>query len=156
MKQINSLRIFIFDDDPSITRLLSLVLSDKGHDVQTFHDPTYCHIYPDNRCECPQDYPCADVIISDIMMPNMNGIDQLRLQRDMGCKAPAKNKALMSAKSDSARIAAVEELGCHFIRKPFRLDDICKWVEECAERLPKNRQLAPFKPDNQITRSATV
>ena len=144
MINTTSLRIFIFDDDPSITKLLDLVLSDKGHDVQTFHDPTYCHIYPNNRCECPQEFPCADVVISDIMMPHMNGIDLLRLQRGMGCKAPAENKALMSAKSDSTQRAAVEELGCHFIRKPFRLDDICKWVEACAERVPQDRKLATF------------
>jgi CheY-like chemotaxis protein len=142
MEQTKSLRIVIFDDDPAITRLLSLVLTNKGHDVITFQDPSYCQIYPDNQCECPQEFPCADVVISDIMMPNMNGIDLLRLQRDMGCKALPGNKALMSAKSDSIQKAAVEELGCHFIRKPFRLDDICNWVEQCAQRVPQDRKLA--------------
>ena len=69
MKQNRALRIFIFDDDPSITRLLSLVLTDKGHDVHTFKDPTYCHLYPNNQCECLQDFPCAEVVISDVFLP---------------------------------------------------------------------------------------
>lgn len=145
MEDSKPLRIYVFDDDPAITRLLQLVLSNKGHRVETFQDPTYCQIYRNDRCQCPQEYPCADVVISDIMMPQMNGIDLLRMQRDKGCKAPAANKALMSAKTDMKQQRAVEELGCHFIKKPFKLTAICNWVEECAERLPQERQLAPIQ-----------
>lgn len=136
------LRIFVFDDDPAITRLLHLVLTAKGHDVQTFPDPSFCQIYKTDQCQCPQEYACADVILTDIMMPRMNGIDLLRLQRDRGCKAPAANKALLSAKHDTTTKEAIRELGCHFIRKPFRLDEICEWVEDCARRLPAAQELA--------------
>ena len=141
MAHSRSLRIFVFDDDPSITRLLDLVLTSQGHCVQTFQDPSYCSIYQQQH-QCQQDFPCADVVITDIMMPKMNGIDLLRLQRDKGCRLPAENKALLSAKIDAEQQQAVEELGCHFIRKPFRLSDIVDWVEACAERIPQDRQLA--------------
>lgn len=140
MELSRPLRIFVFDDDPSITRLFDLVLSGKGHDVHIFTDPSYCCIY-NQQHQCQQGYPCADVIITDIMMPKMNGIDLLRLQRDKGCKLTPKNKALISAKIDTEQQAAVDELGCHFIRKPFRLDDIIKWVEECSERIAPDQQL---------------
>lgn len=144
MRQSRSLRIFVFDDDPAITRLLQLVLSAKGYDIQTFADPSFCHLYQKQHCECPADSSCADVIITDIMMPHMNGIDLLRMQREKGCKALAANKALLSAKNDAVLKDAVKELGCHFIRKPFRLDDICDWVEMCAERQAPNSPGQPW------------
>ena len=140
MELSRPLRIFVFDDDPSITRLFDLVLSGKGYDVHTFKDPTFCCVY-NQQHQCQQGFPCADVIITDIMMPKMNGIDLLRLQRDKGCKLTPKNKALISAKIDTEQQEAVDELGCHFIRKPFRLDDIIKWVEECSERIAPDQQL---------------
>lgn len=140
MEQNRSLRIFVFDDDPSITRLFDLVLSAKGHSVHTFHDPSFCKVYQDQH-QCLQDFPCADVIITDIMMPKMNGIELLRRQRDRGCSLPSANKALMSAKIDAEQKEAVKELGCHFIRKPFRLADVNEWIEGCIDRIINDRQL---------------
>ncbi len=139
MTKNKSLRIFVFDDDPSVAKLLQLVLSSKGHSVQTFIDPSFCHLYQDQQCQCPQDSPCADIMITDMMMPHMNGIELLQMQRDRGCKVIVANKALLSAKNETQLKDATKELGCHFIRKPFRLADICDWVEECAERVPDSR-----------------
>lgn len=145
MEQNRPLRIFVFDDEPAITRLFDLILSPKGHSVHTFHDPSFCEVYQTQH-QCQQDSPCADVIIADIMMPYMNGIDLLQLQLDRGCKLPAANRALMSAKVDRKQKAAVKALGCHFIRKPFRLVEIKEWVDECAKRIIYDRQLDKLIP----------
>jgi len=65
----------------------------------------------------------------------MNGIELLRLQRKCGCKALNANKALMSAITTDKQQAAVEELGCHFFQKPFKLAEVEQWISDCAKRI---------------------
>ena len=133
---MKKLRIIIFEDDQSLANLIKLVLLQKGHDVQVFSDPTLCPVYRDHDTECPKSAPCADVIISDHMMPNMTGLDFLKLQRMRGCKAPDENKALITGSAMHADLKnAIDELGCHYIKKPFKIVEIIKWVDECAERV---------------------
>ena len=139
MNSARTLRIHIIDDDPAISLLLVKILTSLGHQVTTFSDPTACPLYTSPACECPQNFPCADVIISDIMMPNMNGIDFFTLQRKRGCKALDANKALMSAAILPQQQDAIETLGCHFIKKPFYISDVKQWLKECAERVPEDQ-----------------
>lgn len=130
------MRIIVFEDDKSMAGLLEQVLVQLGHDVQVFPDPTCCPVYSEHRARCPKSNRCADVIISDYMMPHMTGLEFYKFQRKAGCKAPDCNKALVTATVlDEAMQRDMEELGCHYIRKPFRLADVVKWVGECAERL---------------------
>ena len=142
MSAANKLRIIVIDDDPSILALLKNMLASLGHHVLAFPDPTACPVYKKPECQCPQEFPCADVVIADIMMPNMTGIDFFRLMRRRGCKALDANKALMSAATTPDQRDAVAELGCHFIRKPFKVAEVTKWLTECADRLPEGRILA--------------
>jgi CheY-like chemotaxis protein len=133
---MRKLRILIFEDDPALAALLKQVLLQKGHDVHVFSDPTSCPVYRDHESECPQNTACADVIISDHMMPNMTGVDFFRFQRMRGCKAPDENKVLITGTAIHADLKkAIDELGCHFIKKPFKVAEILKWVDECAERV---------------------
>ncbi len=133
---MKKLRIIIFEDDKSLASLIKQVLLLKDHDVQAFSDPTACPIYRDNKIECPKSVPCADVIISDHMMPNMTGLDFLKLQKLRGFKAQNQNKALITGSAMHADSKhAIDELGCHYIKKPFRVAEVLRWVDECAERL---------------------
>ena len=126
----------IFEDDPALAALLKQALLHKGHDVQVFSDPTACSAYRDNKFQCPQDSPCADVIISDYMMPNMTGIDFLEFQRKHNCKALDENKVLITGSVMNPELkAAIAELDCHYIKKPFRVTEILRWVDECVERV---------------------
>lgn len=132
------LKILVLDQDAGLQKLLKTYLTVQGHEVQTFRDPAACPLYRqllDERCCCPQERPCADVIIADIGMPHINALDFLRLQRRRGCKAPDANKAVMSASMPRALVMAIKELGCHHIKKPFHLSEIGRWVEECAARI---------------------
>jgi len=145
MNENHRLRIFVFDDDPAITRLLQIMLSYKGHHVLTYPDPTACPVYSRASSTCPHQFPCADIIITDIMMPNLSGLELLRLQSERGCKAIAANKALMSAAINREIEEAVRELGCHFFKKPFRINEVTEWLDACAARIPPERKLAELK-----------
>ena len=96
MIAIHKLRIIVIDDDPAVNLLLKTALSTRGHHVLTFTDPTECPCpaLKQTSCSCPQEFPCADIIISDIVMPNMSGIEFFKVQEAKGCKAFIENKTL--------------------------------------------------------------
>jgi CheY-like chemotaxis protein len=136
MQSSKKLRVIVIEDDPTISGLFKKVLQGYGCDVRTFPDPTAaCAVFCSPECDCRMEQPCTDALITDMVMPNMNGLDLLRLQRKRGCKALNANKALMSAITTPQQQAAVAELGCHFFRKPFNLSEVKQWIKECAERI---------------------
>lgn len=138
-------RILVFDQDQSLRELLRTYLGGQGYEVLAFSDPTICPLYHkllDETCRCPKNRPCADSVLIDIKMKEINAFDFLKLQRQRGCKALDANKAVMSASMTRKFEATLAEFGCHHIKKPFRLEEIKNWIEECATRLA-TRQKAP-------------
>ena len=135
MSSPKKLRVIVLEDDIAMSDLFRKVLQDYGCEVQAFSDPTAFTVFCNPECDCPMDKACIDVLITDFNMPNMNGIELLRLQRKRGCKALDANKALMSAMTTPRQQSAIKELGCHFFRKPFKLSEIKQWIDECAERI---------------------
>ena len=135
MSTSKKLRVIVFEDNQAVSDLFKKMLQGFGHHVLTFSDPTVFHVCRDPECEYHEDSSCADALIVDIMMPNMSGIEFMKLQRERGCNILHENKALMSAVTSPQQQAAVEEFGCHFFKKPFKISEVKKWLEKCAERI---------------------
>lgn len=136
-------RVLVFDQDHSLRELLRTYLGGQGYEVLAFSDPTICPLYHklmDEKCRCPRNRPCADSVLIDIKMKEINAFDFLKLQRLRGCKALDANKAVMSASMTQKLEAAIAEFGCHHIKKPFRLEEIKGWLEACAKRLTARQQ----------------
>lgn len=137
------LKILVFDPDLGLRELLKTYLSGQGHEVFAFEDVASCPLYRNLKggsCRCDREQSCADAILVDIHMPHINTIDFLKLQRHRGCKAIDANKAVMSAGMTKSIETLIKELGCHHIKKPFRLADIKGWIDGCVARLAANRQ----------------
>ena len=64
-------RILIVDDEPAFVELLSDVLTDAGYAVATATQSL--HVVEDAKAAQP------DLILLDLMMPYLDGFDQLRL-----------------------------------------------------------------------------
>jgi CheY-like chemotaxis protein len=80
-----ALRVLVVDDNAEIRNLLQTALSSMGHEVTTLADPTEFPFINTETCPCPTGQPCTDVLIADIVMPKIDGIDFLKKLKDAGC-----------------------------------------------------------------------
>lgn len=129
------MKILVVDDDPAICDMLRIILSAKGHQVDTYLDPTATPIIKDLECDCPKGPHCADVMLIDYFMPNMNGLEFLKLLEEHGCGAIKGNKAIITAYGSNELQQELEQLGVKYFKKPFRLPEISKWLEDCSTRV---------------------
>ena len=67
--------ILIVDDEPQITRVLRTTLSTQGYDIRIASDG-------EMAMEIVKDFT-PDLVITDLAMPNMNGIEVCRNLRRM-------------------------------------------------------------------------
>ncbi len=129
------LRVFIFDEDESFLKLLTILFENKGHSVQSFKDGYSCPLFQNDSCECPAQHRCADAVLVNIRPPNIQNIDILLNQDAKGCKLIKANKAVISTSFTEDLEKRIRGYGFHTIKKPSRLSKIDEWLEGCSERL---------------------
>lgn len=116
-------RILVADDEPDILRVVSLQLELEGHVVVPVRSAREAL----DRVDA--DGP-PDVVVLDVAMPQMNGLDLLReLRRRDGMEdVPA---IFLSARALRHDIAAGEALGAVYVTKPFAAREL----EEAIDRV---------------------
>ena len=136
-----SIRAFILDDDEKIRSLLSIILESRGYTVLTFPDPTYFTLYSGTECSCPPGQVCGDILITDNNMPNMKGLEFIQNRIQSGCRGIVQNTAVMSGTWTALDIAYAKSLGCRIFEKPFMIEEIHRWLDECEKRMNPARKL---------------
>ena len=125
--EITSNRILIFDDDLGVRRALRRIFENRGYQVFPFSSPSPC-----SRCSCVVDEIFSYVILSDMSMPGMRGIDFLENQRRVGCKIDC--FGLMSGNWEDRDRSRTQERGFRIFSKPFDIYELCRWADEGARR----------------------
>jgi EAL domain-containing protein (putative c-di-GMP-specific phosphodiesterase class I)/CheY-like chemotaxis protein len=125
--------VLIVDDDEALARVLGKVLAAAGYEVSTAHDGTVAVEQIVRRT--------FDVIVSDIELPGMTGIDLLRVVRAYDLDVPL---ILMTGAPTVATAVEAVALGAlQYLQKPFPNDVLLKAVEQ-ASRL---HRMAEIKRD---------
>ncbi|HEX7052286.1 MAG TPA: response regulator transcription factor [Longimicrobiales bacterium] len=113
--------IYVADDDAALRRGLDVALKGRGYAVRTAPDgPALLSLV---EAECP------DLIVLDVMMPGMSGIDVLRhLRRDGRWRdLPV---MMVTAVPDAEVHAEARDGGAaEVLPKPFRLRDLVARIE---------------------------
>lgn len=136
------IKAVVLEDDDSIRALTCEILKDRGYEVYASSEPFFSPIYLDEECICPEEY-CTTIVITDINMPNMTGLEFIEHQRSMGCKF--KNVAVMSGRWTKESREHANRLGCQMFSKPFKVTEIKKWLDECEERLDHKNTLSDMQ-----------
>jgi len=127
--------LLIVDDEQGIRQLLTLVFEREGHRVRVAEGGR-------RGLELLRAEP-ADLMISDVKMPDMNGIELLRAAREL---LPDIAVVMMTAFAtvDTAREAF--KLGADdFIQKPFDVDELKLIVVKALEKLDLVKENRAFR-----------
>ena len=123
---MSTTRVLLVEDDPVILRLLEVNFELEGYEVLLAHDGA-------EGIEMARDQR-PDLVISDIMMPNVSGIELVEsLKGDESTAAiPI---ILLSAKAQSADVRAGMEAGADdYITKPFEPLELVDRVQALLNR----------------------
>ena len=118
------MKLFVVDDDPGLRRSLGLLLSEAGYVVDAEGSPTAAL----SRLAAEP----ADLILCDVRMPEMDGIEFLRRYRAAGGSGLV---IVMSAYGgDDQALAAMREGAYDYLPKPFRADEVLLTLRKAEER----------------------
>ena len=113
-------RILVADDERSLRELLAIVLRREGYDVQLAESG-------DTALAALKRGP-VDLLISDIKMPDMSGVEVLRAAKASDASVPA---IMMTAYASTETAVEAMRLGaCDYLIKPFDLDELKLKVRE--------------------------
>ena len=118
--------IVIIDDEVEILDMLSRFLSrNQNFAVQTFSNPVSALSSINNNTK-------YDLVLLDIMMPQMNGLDVLEKLKDMNSDQKV---IMMTAYSTLDKVLKSHKIGAtNYVMKPFSsLDSLEKKVVEVLE-----------------------
>ena len=115
-------KILVIDDEPSMHRLLQIILEDEGFRV----------VEPGESEETSQSIARGkpDVIILDIMMPEVNGFDVLRMLKD---DEDTKNipVIILSVRSFEEDRKKAKSLGADiYMTKPFQPAELIRTIKD--------------------------
>ena len=116
-------RILVIDDEPSIRELLKDFFTGKGFEVAASQDgETALALLRENK---------FDLLLLDLMMPGMNGLDVLRAITSENLTIPA---IMITAYASVSTAVEAMKLGAFdYITKPFVLEDVYLTVKRTLD-----------------------
>lgn len=129
--------ILVVDDEPNIRRVLEAVLTKEGHKVLTAENGR-------KGMEVLQKNSDVDVLISDLIMPDINGVELLSAAKEMNSGISVlmiTAHGTIKSAVDAMKLGALD-----YIPKPFDLDEIKITVKNALERRGMNQEVRPASP----------
>ena len=126
------LNVVVVDDDPSITRLVTQIIQKAKEDtanIVSFEEPRKAIAWIDEHC--------CDILFSDIEMPDIDGLEMLRIAKGRNAWTQV---IFMTAHSTWDRIAEAIELGASdYLIKPIDKKELLEVLEHECSRVTRWR-----------------
>ena len=128
-------RVLVIDDEPSIRRSLTRVLSERGFEVETARTGGE-GLKTAERWE-------PTVVLLDLKLPDATGLTILRALKE---RDPAVAVLMITAYGDVSEAVEALRLGAaDFLKKPYELDDVVLSVTAAARRAALEVELARYR-----------
>ncbi|MGJ3246183.1 MAG: winged helix-turn-helix domain-containing protein [Elainellaceae cyanobacterium] len=132
-------RVLVVEDEELIRETVALALMEEGYDVVTAEDGRSAL---DIACKSGENEGSGlanlDLIVLDLMLPYVNGLDLCRLIRHEGNNVPI---LILSAKgSETDRVVGLEIGADDYLTKPFGMREL---VARCRALLRRHRYSHP-------------
>ena len=127
-------KILIIDDDPEMTSLLSEFLTDHKYSVEIYHSPLKALEFLQKNS--------VDLVLLDIMMPEMDGLNVLRKIREHS-EVPV---MMLTAKGDVSDKVVGLELGADdYLSKPFEPQELIARVQSILRRVKFSNSMIEYQ-----------
>jgi EAL domain-containing protein (putative c-di-GMP-specific phosphodiesterase class I)/CheY-like chemotaxis protein len=126
--------ILVVDDEPTLLRGISRLLTDRGYQVVCERDgEAALHTFRSRE---------FDVIVTDIAMPHMDGIQLLRQLREHDADVPV--VLITGEPAVSTAVKALEYGAFHYLTKPIPLGNLEEVVDKaaCLRRMARMKRQA--------------
>jgi len=121
---MNMCRILVVDDEESIREFFQIMLKREGYDVLTASNGR-------EALEILKSKP-ADLVISDIQMPEMSGMELLQAAKEAD---PEQLFVMITAFGSTDTAVEAMKLGAYdYVQKPFKIDEVKIVIKQALER----------------------
>ena len=118
------IRIVIIEDNMTLSSAISYRLKDRGHAVDILHDGLEADMYLRKEG--------ADLIVLDINLPGMSGLDVLYALRQRGAQTPV---ILLTARIETRdRVLGLDRGADDYLVKPFEMDELEARIRALSRR----------------------
>ncbi len=130
---VQNSRVLVVEDEELIRDMLVMALEEEGYGVVTARDGRTAMDYLRHAEAVPGDSN-FDLVILDLMLPQINGLDVCRLIRHQGNPIPI---LMLSAKgSETDRVLGLEVGADDYLTKPFSMREL---IARCRALLRRQR-----------------
>jgi CheY-like chemotaxis protein len=121
---MNRERILVVDDEDCIRDIMCCMLEPTGYQCTATSSGSEALEKLDSGGE-------FDLLLSDLMMPGLNGLELLELATQ---KCPHMSALLVTAADRRSGLDAVEKKGCNYLLKPFSQEQLLEAVRRSMTR----------------------
>ncbi len=136
-------RVLIVEDEELIRETVGLALAEEGFEVLIAEDGLIAlDMLGGTKNSTRRALPEINLVILDLMLPGMNGLDLCRLARHQGIEVPM---LILSAKStEMDRVVGLEVGADDYLTKPFGMREL---IARCRALLRRQRGLGKQEAD---------
>ncbi|MBD2256128.1 response regulator transcription factor [Pseudanabaena sp. FACHB-2040] len=136
-------RVLIVEDEELIRETVALGLAEEGFEILVAEDGlTALEMLGGTSNASRVNHPEVNLVILDLMLPGMNGLDLCRLLRHQGIDVPI---LILSAKgTETDRVVGLEIGADDYLTKPFGMREL---IARCRALLRRHRGVARQESD---------